>query len=141
MAITSGVNNKFKRDVMLEEHNLSSDTIKIALVSATTSASNGGPDTYTSITAEINGTGYTAGGEVLSNVAVTQVSSSGVVDFDDVLWTDATFTARGAIIYNSTNSGKIIAVYDFGGDKTVTSGTFTLSIPTATSSSAIIRLN
>ena len=148
MAITSGVNNKFKRDVMLEEHDINSDVLRLALVSSSSSASNGGPDTYGSVTAEISGTSdgtgeskYTTGGVTLTDVTVTQVSSSGVVDFADVSWTSATWTARGAVIYNETNSDKVVAVYDFGGDKTATNGTFQLVIPSATSAAAVIRLN
>lgn len=148
MAITSGINIIFKKDVMLEQHNLPSDTLKIALVSSSGSASNGGPNTLASISGEISGTsdgsgnsGYVTGGTTVSNVTVSNVSSSGVVDFDDVQWTSVTFTARGAVMYNSTNSNKVIAVYDFGGDKAVTNGTFQLTIPSATSAAAIVRLN
>ena len=148
MAITSGINIIFKKDVMLEQHNLPSDTIKIALVSSSGSASNGGPNTLASISGEISGTsdgsgnsGYVTGGTTVSNVTVSNVSSSGVVDFDDVQWTSVTFTARGAVMYNATNSNKVIAVYDFGGDKAVTNGTFQLTIPSATSAAAIVRLN
>ena len=148
MAITSGINIIFKKDVMLEQHNLPSDTIKIALVSSSGSASNGGPNTLASISGEVSGTsdgsgnsGYVTGGTTVSNVTVSNVSSSGVVDFDDVQWTSVTFTARGAVMYNATNSNKVIAVYDFGGDKAVTNGTFQLTIPSATSAAAIVRLN
>ena len=148
MAITSGINIVFKKDVMLEQHNLPSDTLRIALVSSSASASNGGPDTIASISGEISGTsdgsgasGYITGGITVTDVTVTNVSSSGVVDFSDVSFTSVTFTARGAILYNATNSNKVIAVYDFGGDKTVTNGTFQLTIPSATSAAAIVRLN
>jgi len=148
MAITSGINIVFKKDVMLEQHNLPSDTLRIALVSSSASASNGGPDTIASISGEISGTsdgsgasGYITGGLTVTDVTVTNVSSSGVVDFSDVSFTSVTFTARGAILYNATNSNKVIAVYDFGGDKTVTNGTFQLTIPSATSAAAIVRLN
>lgn len=148
MAITSGINIVFKKDVMLEQHNLPSDTLRIALVSSSASASNGGPDTIASISGEISGTsdgsgasGYITGGVTVTDVTVTNVSSSGIVDFSDVSFTSVTFTARGAILYNATNSNKVIAVYDFGGDKTVTNGTFQLTIPSATSAAAIVRLN
>lgn len=148
MAITSGINIVFKKDVMLEQHNLPSDTLRIALVSSSASASNGGPDTIASISGEISGTsdgsgasGYVTGGVTVTGVTVTNVSSSGVVDFSDVSFTSVTFTARGAILYNETNSNKVIAVYDFGGDKSVTNGTFQLTIPSATSAAAIVRLN
>lgn len=148
MAITSSVNTIFKRDVMLEGHNLESDVLRVALVSSGASASGGGPDTYASVTGEISGTAdatgdskYTTGGTTITDVTVTAVSSSGVVDFADVTWTSATWTARGCVIYNETNSDKVVAVYDFGGDKTATNGTFQLVIPSATSAAAVIRLN
>ena len=142
MAITSGINIVFKKDVMLEQHNLPSDTLRIALVSASGSASNGGPDTIASISGQISGTSDGSGGSgYVTGVTVSNVSSSGVVDFSDVSFTSVTFTARGAILYNETNSNKVIAVYDFGGDKAVTNGTFQLTIPSATSAAAIVRLN
>ena len=148
MAITSAINAIFKRDVMLEGHDLEDDTLLICLVSSGASASAGGPNTYASISAEVSGTAggtgaskYTTGGVTLTTVDVTLASSSGVVDFDNPSWTSATWTARGAIIYNSSYSVKVIAFYDFGGKKTVTNGTFQLTVPSATSAAAIIRLN
>ena len=143
MAITTGVNNIFKQEVMLGEHDLNTNTLKVALVSSSQNVSAGDPNTYTSITGELaSGNGYTTGGATLANVTVTQVSSSGVVDFADVSWSAATFTANGCIIYNDSHSSKaVIAVYDFGGAKSATNGEFKLVVPSATSSSAVIRLN
>jgi hypothetical protein len=143
MAITTGVNNNFKREVMLAEHDLNSNTLKVILVSSAQNVSAGAPNTYTSITAEVaNGSGYTTGGETLADVTVTEVSSSGVVDFADVSWSSATFSANGCVIYNDSHSSKsIIGVYDFGGEKSATNGEFKLVVPSATSSSAVIRLN
>ena len=143
MAITTGVNNTFKQAVMLGEHDLNTNTIKVVLVSSSQNVSASDPNTYTSISAELaSGNGYTTGGETLASVTVTQVSSSGVVDFADVSWSDATFAANGCIIYNDSHSSKsVIAVYDFGGEKSATNGEFKLVVPSATSASAVIRLN
>ena len=81
MAITTGVNNIFKQEVMLGEHDLNTNTLKVALVSSSQNVSAGDPNTYTSITGELaSGNGYTTGGATLASVTVTQVSSSGVVD-------------------------------------------------------------
>ena len=143
MAITTGVNNTFKQAVMLGEHDLNTNTIKVVLVSSSQNVSAGDPNTYTSISGQLaNGNGYTTGGATLASVTVTQVSSSGVVDFADVSWSDATFSANGCIIYNDSHSSKsVIAVYDFGGEKSATNGEFKLVVPSATSASAVIRLN
>ena len=143
MAITTGVNNTFKQAVMLGEHDLNTNTIKVVLVSSSQNVSASDPNTYTSISAELaSGNGYTTGGETLASVTVTQVSSSGVVDFADVSWSSATFSANGCIIYNDSHSSKaVIAVYDFGGEKSATTGEFKLVVPSATSASAVIRLN
>ena len=90
----------------------------------------------------MSGTGYTAGGATLSSQAVSYDSSNNVAFFDaaDPSFTSATITARGALIYNSSDSNKAVAVLDFGGDKTSTSGTFTIQFPTADASNAILRL-
>jgi hypothetical protein len=143
MAITTGVNNQFKSEVMLAEHNLQSNTLKVILVSSSQNVSAGGPNTYASVTSQLaNGNGYTTGGETLATVSVSTVDSSGVVDFADVSWSGATFSANGCIVYNDSHSSKsIIAVYDFGGEKSATNGEFKLVVPAATSASAVIRLN
>ena len=143
MAITTGVNNQFKSEVMLAEHNLQSNTLKVILVSSSQNVSAGGPNTYASVTSQLaNGNGYTTGGETLATVSVSTVDSSGVVDFADVSWSSATFSANGCIIYNDSHSSKsIIAVYAFGGEKSATNGEFKLVVPAATSASAVIRLN
>jgi|TARA_R110000824_G_scaffold50656_3_gene141285 hypothetical protein len=143
MAITTGVNNQFKSEVMLAEHNLQSNTLKVILVSSSQNVSAGGPNTYASVTSQLaNGNGYTTGGETLATVSVSTVDSSGVVDFADVSWSSATFSANGCVIYNDSHSSKsVIAVYDFGGEKSATNGEFKLVVPAATSASAVIRLN
>jgi hypothetical protein len=86
------------------------------------------------------GTAYTAGGEDLTSVTPVLDSSTAVCDFDNVSWTSATFTANGALIYNSSKSNKAVCAIAFGGDKTATNGTFTVQFPTADASNAIIRI-
>ena len=148
MAITQAMCTQFKRDVMLGLHDLDSDTIKIALF--TSSASLGASTTaYASsgINEVANGNGYTTGGNALASKAVTEDSTSGVFDAADPEWTSATFTARGALIYNKTlgdassNARGAIAVLDFGGDFSVSGGTFKIVFPAQTASNAIVRID
>ena len=87
-----------------------------------------------------SGSAYSAGGATLTSVTPTLDSSTAVCDFADVSFTSASFTANGALIYNDTQSDKAVAVIAFGGDKTVTSGTFTIQFPAADASNAIIRI-
>ena len=95
---------------------------------------------YTS-TNEISGTGYTAGGQTLSNVSIQSSSNTVYVSFDNVVWNPAQFTTRGALVYNSTKSNASIAVLDFGSDKIQTANnTFTVTLPPDTPSSALIRI-
>ena len=139
MAITQAMCTQFKRDVMLGLHDLDSDTIKIALF--TSSASLGADTTAYATTNEISGAGYTAGGVTLANASVITNSTSGCFDSDDPEWTSATFTARGAMIYNDTESDLAIAILDFGGDFTVAGGTFKIVFPAQTASNAIVRID
>ena len=140
MAITQAMCTQFKRDVMLGLHDLDSDTIKIALYtsSATLSAAT---DTYTTSNEVANGGGYTTGGVTLANASVIENGTSGCFDSDDPEWTSATFTARGALIYNDTDGDRAIAVLDFGGDFTVAGGTFKIVFPAQTASNAIVRID
>ena len=87
---------------------------------------------------EITGTGYTATGQVLLNPTVNSASGVAYISFDNPSWTSASFTARGALIYNSSKANKSVAVLDFGSDKTTTS-TFTITFPANTATTAIIR--
>ena len=145
MAITSAICNSFKQEILVGTHNLtasSGNTFKIALF--TSSASLGASTTAYSTSNEItnsSGTAYTAGGATLTSVTPTSDSTTAVCDFNDVSYTDATFTANGCMIYNDSASGDpACVVVAFGGDKTVTSGTFTIQFPTADATNAIIRL-
>jgi hypothetical protein len=146
MAITQAMCTLFKKDVMLGDQHLDSDTLHIALYtsSATLSAATDG---YITANEVASGGGYTTGGNVLVSTTVEENSTSGVFDADDPEWTSATFTARGALIYNKTlgdassNTRGAIAVLDFGGDFTVAGGTFKIVFPANTASNAIVRID
>ena len=87
-----------------------------------------------------SGTAYTSGGATLTSVTPTTSGTTAFCDFDDVSYTSASFTANGALIYNSSQSNKAVCAIAFGSDKTVTSGTFTIQFPTADATDAIIRI-
>lgn len=138
MAITQAMCTSFKEECLEEGHQMATDTIKIALY--TSSASMGAATTAYSTSNEISGTGYTAGGVALTSQAVATSGTTAYFDAADPSWTSASFTANGALIYNSTNSNKAIAVLAFGGDFTVAGGTFKIIFPAA-GASAIIRID
>ena len=148
MAITQAMSTLFKKDLLLGDHHLDTDDIRIALYtsSATLNATTDGYTTSNEIT-NASGSAYSAGGKQLTSVAVTENSTSGVFDAADPEWTSASFTARGALIYNKTlgdassNARGAIAILDFGGDFTVSGGTFKIILPTASRSNAIIRID
>ena len=138
MAITQAMATSFKAEILDEVHDLVADTLKIALF--TSSASLGASTTAYSTSNEVaNGNGYATGGVTLTNKAVSTSGTTAFFDADDPTWTSASFTARGALIYNSTNSDKAIAVLNFGGDFTVSSGTFRIVFPAA-GANAIITI-
>ena len=141
MAITSAICTSFKQEILVGTHNLTAstgDTFKLALF--TSSASLGAATTAYSTSNEVSGSGYSAGGATLTSVTPTTDGTTAVCDFSDVSFTSASFTANGCLIYNSSQSDKAVAVIAFGGDKTVSSGTFTVQFPTADASNAIIRI-
>jgi len=142
MAITQAVCTSFKQEILVETHDFTAttgDTFKLALYSS--SATLGASTTAYSATNEVSNSGtYTAGGGNLTNVTPTTSGTTALTDFSDISFTSATITARGALIYNSSESNKAVCVLDFGGDKTATSGTFTIQFPAADSSNAILRL-
>lgn len=138
MAITQTMCSSFKREILLGEHDLDTDAIKIALF--TSSATLGASTTAYATTDEVVGTGYTAGGNTLTGAAVTLDGTTAIVDFNDTTWSSATITARGALIYNSSKSNKAIAVLDFGTDKSASNGNFTINFPAAAAGSAIIQV-
>jgi hypothetical protein len=141
MAISQAMCTSFKKELLEAVHNFKSsggDTFKIALY--TSSASLGAATTAYSTTNEITGTGYTAGGNTLTRVDPSSSGTTGFTDFANTTWSSATITARGALIYNDTDSDKAVAVLDFGADKTSTAGDFTIQFPVADATNAIIRI-
>jgi hypothetical protein len=142
MAITQAMCTSFKQELLDGEMDFSSDTsqvFKIALY--TSSATLGATTTAYSVTDEVSGTGYSAGGNTLTVVAPTTSGTTAFLDFNDTTWATATITARGALIYHADGSGNpAVAVLDFGSDKTSTAGDFTIQFPTADASDAIIRI-
>lgn len=138
MAIEQGLCSLFKKDILLGIHDLDTDVLNIALY---TDAAELGPNTtvYTS-SGEVSGTGYVAGGQMLTGVTVDLSNGIAYVDFANPSWAGATFTVKGALIYNSSKSNKAIAVLNFGADKTVTNKTFTIQMPANTANLALIRI-
>lgn len=134
--IVQGQTNSFKEELYEGVHNLLTDTLKIALY--TGFADLNLDTTVYSTTNEISGTGYTAGGETLTNTTVNSADDTTYVSFSNVTWNPAAFTCRCALIYNSSKDNKSVAVLDFGSDKTATS-TFTITFPADTPTSAVIR--
>ena len=149
MAISQAMCTSFKVEILDGVHafgtsvvraSTAADTFKIALY--TSSATLSAATTAYSTSNEVPSTGnYSAGGNTLTVSQVpTSTSTTAWLDFADTTWTNATITANGALIYNSTQSDKAVAVLAFGGDKTSTAGDFTIIFPTADSTSAIIRI-
>jgi hypothetical protein len=142
MAITQAMCTSFKKELLEAKHNFllsGGNDFKIALY--TSSATMSASTTAYSATNEISGTNYTAEGESLTRIDPSSSGTTGLTDFADIAWTTATFTARGALIYNETTSGDpAVIVLDFGADKTATAGTFTIAFPAADASNAIIRI-
>ena len=140
MPISQAMCSSFKQQLFLGEHDLDTDVIKMALYisAATLDASTTVYSTSNEVSS--SGTNYTAGGNTLTGATVSLSGTTAFVDFADTSWTTATFTARGALVYNASKSNKAIAVLDFGSDKTATNGTFTVQMPANTSTDALIRI-
>ena len=141
MAITQAMCTSFKVELLTGTHNFtnsSGHTFKLALF--TNAASLGAGTTAYSTSNEASGTGYSAGGNTLTNVTPTSGGTTAFTDFVDTSFTSSTITARGALIYNSSQSDKAVVVLDFGSDKSSTSGTFSVIFPTPDASNAIIRI-
>ena len=163
MAIASEICNSFKEEILQGGHCLNAsgstaagNTIKCALYSANdaslsksttqwTVASDPSATPTSTYEVSTTSTNYASGGQALTNIDVTLDSDTAVCDFDNESWTSATFTARGLLLYNTTaitgfTTNRSILAINFGGDKTVTSGTFTIEFPAAGASTAIIQL-
>lgn len=145
MAITQAIANSFKKELLEGEHNFKSsggDNFKLALYVSTATLSSA-TTAYTA-SGEVGNSGqYTAGGGALVNAGTSITAGVARVDFNNLSFTGVTLTARGALIYNTsaTATNAAVAVLDFGGDKTATSGTFTIQFPAPTSTAAILRIS
>jgi hypothetical protein len=142
MAISQAVANSFKSEILQGIHDLENggDVFKLGLYTSVATLSSATTSYTTSNEVAASGQ-YVAGGGVLTNQQVSLATGGvAIVDFNDLSFTGVTLTARGALIYNSTEAKKAVCVLDFGADKTATSGTFTIQFPNFTSSSAILRI-
>jgi len=144
MAITTAMCNSFKQELLGGVHDLDTHTLKIALIKGSHSGTyNASTTNYSNVTGnsdEASGTGYSAGGQNLDSASITLSGSTAFVDFADEVFSTATVSADGAIIYNSSASNKAIAVFSFGSTVTSTNGDFTVVFPTADASNAVIRI-
>jgi len=139
MAISQVLCTSFKKELLEGTHNFGgSQTFKIALY--TSAATLNADTTVYSTDNEVSGTGYTAGGYSLTPSTVASGDGVGFVNFSDATWASSSFTARGALIYNSSQSNKAVMVLDFGDDKTSNNSTFTVGMPANTSTAALIRI-
>jgi hypothetical protein len=137
MSIQQTLTTSFKQQILQAEQNIAADTLKLALYTGLATL---GPNTTVyDTTYEVVGTGYTAGGNILTGVTIS-TSANGVVyvDFANSVWNPASFTARGGLIYNASKGNKSIAVLDFGADKTCQTS-FTVQMPENTSTAALLR--
>ena len=152
MAITSAICNSFKQEILVEGHNFTNgtDSFKLALftssatlsksTTAYTAPSDGTASPTNTHEVSSTSTGYTTGGNALTSTTPVLSGDTACVKFADTSISSASFTARGCLIYNSTNSNKAVCAVNFGADKTVTSGTFTIQFPAQTAGNAIVQI-
>ena len=144
MAITTAMCNTVKQELLGGVHDLDTNSLKVALIKASPSGTYGAATTnYSDVTGnsdEASGTNYSAGGQVLDSASITLSGSTAFVDFADEVFSNLTISADGAIIYNSSQGNKAIAVFNFGSTVTSTAGDFTVVFPTADASNAVIRI-
>ena len=135
--ITQTQTTSFKAELYQGIHDLLNDTIKIALYIANADLT--AATTVYTTDQEVTGTGYTAGGNTLTGATVQSSGSTAYVSFDNSTWSSASFTCRGALIYNASKANRSIAVLNFGSDKIVANQTFEIEFPANDATSAIIR--
>lgn len=138
MPILQGMCSSFKQESWQGIHNLPGDTLKFALYTATANLSQATTEYNVSTAGQVSGAGYTAGGVTLTNVQVLLSGTTAYVTFDNPVWSGASFVCRGGLIYNASKANRAIAVIDFGADKTA-SGTFVVSLPQPTATTALLR--
>lgn len=148
MAVTTSIATSFKGELMQGTHNLDAagNTLKMALQKVTPGRSYGAATANISTvqaatTDEVaTGSGYTTNGATVTNSGVSTSGTTGIADFGNVSWTSATFSTTAGFFYNSTQSGKMIAMWDFGGTQTVAASTFTITMPGSGASTSLIRI-
>jgi len=152
MAIVSAICNSFKQEILVEGHNFTNgtDAFKLALftedatlsksTTAYTAPTDGTADPTSTKEVSSTSTGYTTGGNALTSTTPVLSGDTACCKFADTSFTSASFTERGCLIYNSTNSNKAVCSINFGANKTVTSGTFTIQFPAQTAGNAIIQI-
>lgn len=142
MAITTAMCNTFKQELLGGVHDLDTDSLKIALIKASPTGDYDASTTnYSDLGAdEATGTNYSAGGQALDSATITLSGTTAFVDFADEVFTNLTISADGALIYNTSQANKAIAVFNFGSTVTSTAGDFTVIFPAADASNAVIRI-
>jgi hypothetical protein len=145
MAITTNaICNSFKKELLQADHNFdtagnSGNKFKLAMYTST--ATLGKSTTSFTTGSEVSSSGYTSGGSALVNTGTSLSVNTAITNYSNLSFTGVTLTARGALIYNTSNSNTAVCVLDFGGDKTATAGTFTVQFPAFTSTAAILRIS
>ena len=144
MSVSTAMCTSFKQQLLNKEHDLNSDTIKLALIKASPSGTYGAATTnYSDVTGnsdEASGTGYSAGGQTLDSATISVSGTTAIVDFADEVFSDVTLSASGCIIYNSSASNKAICTISFGGTVSATAGDLTIEFPAVGASTSIIRI-
>ena len=144
MGVTTAMCTSFKSELLGGTHDLDTNTIKLALIKSGESGTYGAATTnYSDVTGnsdEASGTNYSTGGNTLGSATISTDGTTAILDFADTTFSNATVSASGAIIYNSSQSNKAIAIISFGGTVASTAGDFTVSFPAADASNAIIRI-
>ena len=144
MSVTTAMTTSFKQELLQGLHDLDGHTLKLALINSGESGTFGAASTnfsnITDTSDEASGTGYSSGGATLGSVSIALDGTTATVDFADVSFSNSTISASGAMIYNTSASNRAIAVISFGGTVASTAGTFTVTMPAADASNAIIRL-
>ena len=145
MAITTNaICNSFKKELLQADHNFytsggGGNIFKLAMYTST--ATLGKSTTSFTTGSEVSSSGYTSGGKALVNTGTSLSVNTAITNYSNLSFTGVTLTARGALIYNTSNSNTAVCVLDFGGDKTATAGTFTVQFPAFTSTAAILRIS
>lgn len=138
MAIYRAMPTSFKVELLQGVHDLTTDTLKLALY--TNMASLGAGTTAYTTDGEVSGTGYTAGGKTVTGVVVTYTGTTAYMDCANVTWDAVTFTTRGALLYNSSKANRAVAVLSFGSDVVLDGNNFTVVMPDANASDALVRV-